>query len=602
MVQRKPNRIYGKSGHPAIEALPLAVAFVVGVAGCIAFKFLPFHHLVGALFAGGVLVCYAFYTYLATELRLDAETIGDNCYYLGFLFTLTSLAVTLYFVIEAPSASRADLIPEIIAGFGVALSSTIFGVFLRVLMMQFKVDVERRERRERLELNEASRRFRTELGISLDLIKAFSVESLQHGAERESRMQEAFDKLLADMQLELLQSAQQFGPALRESVQKQTETSLTMVSTAVNESSALAANSIRTAMTEMTAIAAELSSQNTEAAERVGKSVAVLGTTAEAISSNSATTLARLLETQESTSRLAETFSREVSEGTDAMTRAMKNARQRLENGAQGFSDVAGRAGALLEEGTEKFARSFDNASKTVDDAGMRLAQSTDTVTEGFAARAEKVLDDGSERVSRSFALTIDKIDEAGERLVQQIDTAGAEVSNRADRMLDDGSERVGRSFATAIDKIGVAGERLVQQIDIASAGFSNRADKVLDDGAERVGHGFDTTIKKVEEAGKRLTQQIEEASIRVTTRTDTLLEQGVDKVHRSLDTTANSVSEAGERLVERIDAAHMDSPHIPSTSAVVSTSSETTGGDSSPALTGTNSALSSGQTPSFDP
>lgn len=80
---------------------------------------------------------------------MDAETIGDNSYYLGFLFTLTSLAVTLYFVIEAGSET-ARLIPEIISGFGVALSSTIVGVFLRVLMLQLKVDVETRERRVRL--------------------------------------------------------------------------------------------------------------------------------------------------------------------------------------------------------------------------------------------------------------------------------------------------------------------------------------------------------------------------------------------------------------------------------------------------------------------
>ena len=56
----------------------------------------------------------------ATRLRLDAA--ADNMYYLGFLYTLTSLAVAL----------TVDDTDQILANFGVAISSTLIGIAARV--------------------------------------------------------------------------------------------------------------------------------------------------------------------------------------------------------------------------------------------------------------------------------------------------------------------------------------------------------------------------------------------------------------------------------------------------------------------------------------
>ncbi|WP_153010579.1 hypothetical protein [Falsirhodobacter sp. alg1] len=378
------KRIYGTHGEPRHEAIPLVVAFLAGTIGSVVFKLMPIHPFAGAVWAIGVLVAYAVYAYNATQLRLDAETIGDNCYYLGFLFTLTSLAVTLYFVIQAPEANRAEVIPGVISGFGVALASTIGGVFLRVLMMQFKVDMDSRERQERQYLTETSRRFRTELGMSLDQIKAFSIESLQQGAEREGRMREAFDKLLADMQGELLKSAEEFGPALRESVRLQTQASLAMVTTAVHESSDLAARSIRTAMSEMTSVATDIASHNSEAAGRIRQSVETLTTATEVLTSGAGGIIQDIGRTQQAASQMTEAFVREVNEGTDGMTRAMKNARSRLETGAQGFADATTRARVALDHGVDRIGESFETTAATVGEAGERLARRIDPPAQAF--------------------------------------------------------------------------------------------------------------------------------------------------------------------------------------------------------------------------
>jgi hypothetical protein len=385
-MARPMKRIYGTHGEARNEAIPLILAFLAGTIGGIFFKLVPISPFAGAIWAIVVLVAYALYAYTATQLRLDAETIGDNCYYLGFLFTLTSLAVTLYFVIQAPSSQRADVIPEVISGFGVALASTIGGVFLRVLLLQFKVDMESRERQERQYLNETSRQFRTELGMSLDQIKAFSIESLQHGAEREGRMREAFDKLLADMQGELLRSAEEFGPALRESVRLQTQASLAMVTTAVHESSDLAARSIQTAMSEMTSVASDIALHNSEAAERIRQSVDALVTSTAALTAGAEEIIQDVERTQQAASQMTEAFAREVNEGTDGMTRAMKNARSRLETGAQGFADATTRARVVLDHGVDRIGQSFDVTAAKVGEAGERLASRIDPPAQPFTS------------------------------------------------------------------------------------------------------------------------------------------------------------------------------------------------------------------------
>jgi hypothetical protein len=59
------------------------------------------------------------------------DIIGDNIYYLGFLFTLVSLAYTLYKFTSADNE-----IDQIIKNFGIALSTTLIGVVGRVYFNQ----------------------------------------------------------------------------------------------------------------------------------------------------------------------------------------------------------------------------------------------------------------------------------------------------------------------------------------------------------------------------------------------------------------------------------------------------------------------------------
>jgi len=68
-------------------------------------------------------------------LRLRYDQLGDNLYYLGFVFTLGSLAHTL-FVFGGETFN----IDDVISSFGIALASTILGVVLRIVAHQMRLD------------------------------------------------------------------------------------------------------------------------------------------------------------------------------------------------------------------------------------------------------------------------------------------------------------------------------------------------------------------------------------------------------------------------------------------------------------------------------
>jgi ElaB/YqjD/DUF883 family membrane-anchored ribosome-binding protein len=104
-----------------------------------------------------IMVGYAVVLGVARLFRLRDDQSGDNLYYMGFLFTLTSLAVSLYQFSAAGSAE------QIVQNFGIAIASTIAGITLRILFNQMRRDPVEVEATARLELAEASRRVKREL-------------------------------------------------------------------------------------------------------------------------------------------------------------------------------------------------------------------------------------------------------------------------------------------------------------------------------------------------------------------------------------------------------------------------------------------------------
>jgi hypothetical protein len=168
--------------------------------------------------------CYALVIVGVPRLRVRLDQAGDNAYYLGLLFTLASMAYALYqfggVVVSGATASGRTGAQQIIANFGIALASTVAGIFLRVLLQQMRIDPAEVEQATRLELAEAARRVRATLNtVTMDLGR-FHDEVRQRSLDVLTSLFEDSRKALA----ELVQEAQRtLGEAVASAAATQRE-------------------------------------------------------------------------------------------------------------------------------------------------------------------------------------------------------------------------------------------------------------------------------------------------------------------------------------------------------------------------------------------
>jgi vacuolar-type H+-ATPase subunit H len=114
----------------------------------------------GYVAAGAVIAIFVYAAMVARSGtgRLRSDQAGDNCYYLGLIYTLCSLA---YAIVTFDPMGTAT---TIIQGFGIALATTIVGLVLRVFFNQGRPDLEDFEEQARLEITGAISQLKTELG------------------------------------------------------------------------------------------------------------------------------------------------------------------------------------------------------------------------------------------------------------------------------------------------------------------------------------------------------------------------------------------------------------------------------------------------------
>lgn len=154
---------------------------------------------------------YAAMVIFAPRLRLREDQTADNFYYLGFLYTLVSLAVSLY-----QYAGGGD-VDEIIRNFGIAVSSTITGIALRIVFNQMRRDPVEIEQATRLELAEAAQKVRRELdGVRMEFtqFRAANQQILEDGyAEIKDKVSAAAQAIIAEMEKLSKTAFEKFGAA-----------------------------------------------------------------------------------------------------------------------------------------------------------------------------------------------------------------------------------------------------------------------------------------------------------------------------------------------------------------------------------------------------
>jgi hypothetical protein len=210
-----------------VGALVFMIFVAAGSAYIIAAKLGSVSRLYVTLVPVLIMLGYAFLIWSARSLRLRDDQAGDNLYYMGFLFTLTSLGVSLYQF----NADRAA--EEIVQNFGIAIGSTITGIALRVIFNQMRRDPVEVERMMRLELADAARRVRRELDstvVEFGYIRRgaqqAAADSFEHVA---AKVDEVAERLLARVADVALRSARPLEDASRRSADTISDASNLMV-------------------------------------------------------------------------------------------------------------------------------------------------------------------------------------------------------------------------------------------------------------------------------------------------------------------------------------------------------------------------------------
>ena len=174
-----------------IFAVLLGVFIILSLKG--GFIFVPHADMLGIALPVIVMGLYASAVTLVPRVRLRLDQAGDNLYYLGFTYTLCSLAITLYRFHATEGAAD-----YIVSNFGIALATTIVGVVSRVWLHQMRDDPLELEREVRSELTEAVGRLRAEIDLAVREFNHFN-RTLQQSAREAIEAQgnvalEALDK------------------------------------------------------------------------------------------------------------------------------------------------------------------------------------------------------------------------------------------------------------------------------------------------------------------------------------------------------------------------------------------------------------------------
>lgn len=123
-------------------------------------------HYVAAL-AVASMVAYAMISWLFPKVSLRPDRLGDNVYYMGFVYTLASMSAAL-----VDLQAGAD-VNTLIGSFGIALFSTIAGIAIRVLFQQARTETEDIEQIVRQDLLDQAYRLRAQMVAAANDLESF---------------------------------------------------------------------------------------------------------------------------------------------------------------------------------------------------------------------------------------------------------------------------------------------------------------------------------------------------------------------------------------------------------------------------------------------
>lgn len=105
-----------------------------------------------------------------SQYDVSDEKFADSCYYLGFIFTISSIIVSLF---DLPNLQTN--LSDISVRFGAAMVSTVLGLIVRVYLVNFKKDTSDLTNEIEAQLIESANNFRIHLELAVEQFKTFEL-------------------------------------------------------------------------------------------------------------------------------------------------------------------------------------------------------------------------------------------------------------------------------------------------------------------------------------------------------------------------------------------------------------------------------------------
>lgn len=389
--------------------------FLIGSLLIIAFDAAHVSKILAVLICTMLLFAYAFATSLVPAVRLRPDQAADNSYYLGLLYTLTSLGVALFRFSTAENAADA-----ILRNFGIAIATTIVGLGLRVFLSQFREDPDDIEYEAKTALAESVRGLRGELDRSLAEMQSFAVGAKQALQE----VSEATNKSTLET---LATTVGRFESAADDMTRKFDATGATFQSRASSFDSSLdrLATVVEALSDRIGSVRADsdLFQQGLQPVfDGLNESVVRFSRTFEAEQQHLATGLSAL-------SRLGDSLA-----GLDESTGAIASSSKRLSEAA-----------SSIQQGASSFER-LDEASKSAADAAHSFGLQLQSIAKDQAAHGREALDDlarTSQLITERTTASLSTVDQSAQEVARSLRKLNAEFSGS-----DEAIVRVRRELA----------------------------------------------------------------------------------------------------------------------------------------------------------
>jgi hypothetical protein len=147
-----------------------AAALILKIISSAASLLLGSPWILGLIVPITVMIAYMVIGQYCRTSDVSQEKFADSCYYMGFIFTITSIIVSLF---DLPNLNAGDGMRNIALRFGAAMVSTVLGMGVRVYQVGFRKDTSDAIQEAEDAVLDATRMLATQLNSSMDNLKQF---------------------------------------------------------------------------------------------------------------------------------------------------------------------------------------------------------------------------------------------------------------------------------------------------------------------------------------------------------------------------------------------------------------------------------------------